>query len=286
MLRSLIFWKITKITYLTALVLATVLLLVQIYRLSFILFGLPLSDSVPFFISWFAYYSFFFIPDGIALATALTLYDLKERKLLQVMQSFHLSPLRILSLFLLPVGVFSALGLVFSFLLFEEQVSFARKELFIKYKDKALGNMPERTFLEIGDLVVYIRERGEGTLKGVFLKYRDLIVVAERATYESGGRFFFRKGYLVTKDQDKYFLISFETYRLDTEERFSAEIRKKRVSKERVMNLANMASIPFLFGISFMGSLMVCRTHIQVYYFIALCVILHQIALFTLKITL
>ncbi len=286
MLRALIFWRITKITYLTALTLATVLLVVQIYRLSFILIGLPLSDSIPFFISWFVYYSFFFIPDGIALATALTLYDLKEKKLLQVMQSFQISPLKIFSLFLLPVGVFSALGLIFSFLLFEEQVSFARKGLFIKYKDKALESLPERTFLEIGDLVVYVRDREEGSLRGVFLKYRNMIVVAESATYEGGGRFSFRKGYLVTKEQDKYFLIRFETYRLDTEERFSADIRKKRISRDRIMNLANMMSIPLLFGIAFLGSMKVCRTHIQVYYLVALCVILHQIALFALKITL
>ncbi len=286
MLRDLIFWKVTKTAYLTAIVLALMLLVVQIYRLSFIIVGLPLSNSVPFFISWLVYYSFFFIPDGITLATAVTLYDLKERKLLQVFESFQISTLRVLYLFALPVGVFTAIGLVLSFFLFEERVSLARKSLLIKYKDRVLENIPERTFLEVGDLVIYVRNREGGTLKGVFLKYRDSFVLANRAVYRKGGRFSFGKGYLITKERGKYFLISFESYRLDTEESFSAGLRKKRIAKEKVLNLVNVSTIPFLFLTAFLGTLKLCRTHLQVYYLVALCVILHQILMFSLKMAL
>jgi hypothetical protein len=284
MLRNLIFWRITKLTYLTALILATALLLVQIYRLSFILLGLPLTSSAPFFLSWFVYYSFFFIPDGIALATAITLYDLKERKLLQVLQSFQLSPVRIFGLFAVPVVVFTALGFLLSFLLFEEQVAFARKGMLIKYKDRMLENLPERTFLEVGNLVVYVRKKEGNTLRGVFLKYKNSFVLADRATYEGGGRFSFSRGYLVTKERDKYLLVSFESYRLDTEERFSAEIRKRRISKEKILNLVNVGFIPVLFTMAFLGPLKLCRTHIQVYYLAGLCIVLHQLILFALKV--
>ena len=286
MLRSLIFWKITKTTYLVALLLALVLLLIQVYRLSFIIVGLPITSSLPFFLSWFVYYSFFFLPDGIVVAVALTVYEMKEKKIIQVMESFHLSPGRILYIFSLPAGVFLLISLVLSFLLFEEQVSFARKGLIIKYKDRILENLPERAFIEVGNMVVYVREREENRLRGVFLKYRNSIVVADRASYEGGGRFSFDRGYLITKERGKYFLISFENYRLDTEERFTADIRKRRISKERIMNLVNTASIPFLFLAAFTGALRICRSHLQVYYLIAVCLIAHQILMFSLKITL
>ncbi len=286
MLRGFIFWRVTKITYFTALLLSLIVLVVQVYRLSFIILGLPISSSFPFFLSWFVYYSFFFIPDGILVAVALVLHDLKEKKLLQVMESFHISPYKVLALFSMPVGVFLVLSFFFSFLLFEEQVSFATRSLLIKYKDRLFENLPEKTFLEAGGMVVYVREREGSTLKGVFLKYRDSVVVAERAVYEGEGRFFFRKGYLVTKERGKYFLMSFDTYRLDTEERFSAQLRKKRIAKERILNLLNTAFIPILFLCAFFGTLKLCRTHLQVYYLIALFLVAHQLFIFSLKVTL
>ena len=286
MLRSLLLWRITRGTYLTALLLAFILLMIQIFRIGFIIFGLPLSSSVPFFLTWFAYYGFFFIPDGVLISTALTLSELKEKKLINVLYSFQISPAKVLLLFAVPVVYFFGVSLVMSFFLFEENVSFARRGLLIQYKDRILENIPEKVFLSTGDIVVYASRKKEGELENVFLKYRNVQVVAGKAKYEGKGRFLFERGSLLTKERDKYFLMEFGRYWLDTEEFLSAEIREKRIRKERIINFANTVSIPVLFLFSFFGVLKFCRTHVQVYYLIALGFVLHQLFLFGLKVSL
>lgn len=286
MLGSLILWKVTKGTYLTALILAFILLMVQIFRIGFIIFGLPPTTSAPYFLTWFVYYGFFFIPDGLLVATALTLYEFKEKRLLHVLYSFHMSPRRVFKLFLAPVLLFFLLSLGLSFFLFEEQVSFARKGLLIQYKDRIFENIPQRTFLDSGGVVIYTYSKDKEGLKSVFLRYRNTYVVAERAKYEGRGRFLFENGSLLTKERGKYFLVSFKRYWLDTEEFLSAKIREKRIERDRLLNLANTASIIPLFLFSFFGTLKVCRTHTQVYYLIVLGIVIHQLSLFGLKITL
>jgi len=284
MLRSFLLWRITKGAYLTAFVLAFLLLSLQIFRIGFIILSLPLGSSFPFFLTWFAYYSFFSLPDGLILSTALTLSDLKERKLLNVLYSFHLSPGKILLFFLIPALLLFFLSLSLSFFLFEEHVSFIGRGLLLQYKDRILKNAPERVFLQTGDLVLYVRERKGEELRDIFLKHKDVQVLAKRARYEGNGRFLFEEGSILTKEKGKYFLVGFERYWLNTEEFFSAEVREKEVKKQKILNVVNaFSSIP-LFLLSFFGVLRLCRTHLQVYYLVAFEIVLHQLLMFGLKI--
>ncbi len=286
MLKRLILWKITKNTYSVALLLAFILLMVQIFRIGFILFGLPVTSSVPFFIVWFVYYTFFFLPDGMIAAVASGVYELKEKRLLHVLYSFHISPLKIFTLFALPVSILFLLSAVLSFVLFEEHVSFARRGLLIQYKDRIFENIPEKTFLDTGGVVAYVEDKSKGELRNIFLKYRNIYILAKRAKYEGGGRFLFEKGSLLTYERNKYFLMEFDRYWLDTEEFLSAELREKKIHKERIRNVVNTLSIIPFYLFSFFGALKICKTHTQVYYLIAFGIILHQLILFAVKISL
>ncbi len=286
MFRRLVLWKVTRSTYTVALLLAFVLLMVQIFRIGFILFGLPLTSSVPFFLVWFAYYTFFFIPDGLIAGVATGAYELKEKRLLHVLYSFHLSPRRIFGFFALPVLFFFLLSMGLSFLLFEEHVSFARRGLLIQYKDRIFENIPEKTFLDTGGVVAYVEEKKGDELRNIFLRYRNIHILAQSARYEGNGRFLFVNGSLLTKERDKYFLMEFDRYWLDTEEFLSAELREKRIRKERVRNVVNALSvIPFSL-LAFFGALKLCRTHTQLYYLIAGGIVLHQLLLFAVKVSL
>ena len=286
MLRALILWKVTRNTYITALTLAFILLMVQIFKIGFILFGLPLTSSVPFFLVWFVYYGFFFIPDGLITAVATAVYELKEKRLLHVLYSFHISPLQLLGYFALPVLFFLVLSGVFSQVLYEEHVSFARRGLLIQYKDRLFENMPEKTFLSSGDVVVYAGKKDGRELRDVFLKYKDTHILADRAVYEGRGRFLFERGSLLTRERGKYFLMEFRRYWLDTEEFLTAEIREKRVRRGKILNAANTISIIPAFLFVFVGVLKFCRSHTQVYYLIALTIVLHQLFLFGVKVSL
>ncbi len=286
MLLSFLAWKITKITYLTALTLAFILMMVQIFKIGFILFGLPASASAPFFLVWFVYYTFFFIPDGVIVSTALVLYELKEKKLLHVLYSFHLSPYRLLLFFSLPALAFFFISLALTPFLFEEHVSFARRGLLIQFKDKIFENIPERTFLSSVDLVIYTGRKKGKTLENIFLKYKDTYILSREAIYKGKGRFLFRQGSLLTKEKGKYLVMEFKEYYLDTEEYITAGIRERKVLEGKMLNLTNSLLVLPLFFISFFGALRFCKTHLQVYLLITVCIILHQLIVFAVKLIL
>lgn len=286
MLQSLVLWKVTRTAYLTALLMALLIFSIQIFRLGFILFGLPPESSVPFFLIWFVFYGFYFLPDGIFLATALTAYELKEKKLTHVLYSFHLSPLKLLRIFLVPALVFVLLGSFLSYYIVEEYVAFTTRGLLIQYKDRIFENIPAKTFVEAGNVVVYIRERDGNELKGIFLKYKNTQVIAEKARYEGAGRFVFEEGSLITREKGKYLLMRFDTYRLNTEEFLIPRISKETMKRDRVLNAFNTLMIPILSVTAFIGALRFCRTHTHLYVLISSGLIIHQLALFVMKLSL
>jgi len=286
MLQSLVLWKVTKTAYLTALIMALLIFAVQIFRLGFILFGLPPESSIPFFLIWFVFYGFYFLPDGIFLATALTTYELKEKRLTHVLYSFHLSPFKLLRIFLTPALVFLLLGSVLSYFIIEEYVAFATRGLLVQYKDRIFENVPVKTFVEAGNVVVYIRERDGKELKGIFLKYKDTQVVAHKAIYEGAGRFVFEDGSLITRERGKYLLMRFDTYRLNTEEFLVPRISEETVRRDRILNAFNTIMIPFLSAVAFFGALRFCRTHTHLYVLISVGLIIHQLTIFAMKLSL
>ena len=265
---------------------AFILLAVQIFRLSSLIFGLPAESSLPFIGVWFAYYSFFFIPDGLLIAVAITAYELKERKLTHVLYSFHLSPFRLMRLFLAPVLIFLLIALALTPFLVEEQVTFATRGLLIQYKDRLFENIPVKTFLRAGNLVVYVRNKEGNSLEGVFLKYKHLQVIAEKAVYLGKGNFIFERGSLLTREKGKYFLMKFEKYNLSTEEFLRADLRKEIILRDRLLNMINAGFILPLSLIGFVGSLRFCRTHTQLYLMIAGGFIIHQMVMFISKLNL
>ncbi len=286
MFGNLILWRVTKTTYAVALIMALILLMVQIFRFGFILFGLPFSSSFMFFVVWFFHYTFFFLTDGLIASVALTAYDLKERKHLHILYSFGKSPYFLFRRFLVPMVLFFLLSLLLSFFSFEEHVSFVRRGLLLEYKDRLFQNVPLKTFLSAGDLVLYAGDRKDGELKNVFLKYKNTNIVAQKAKYEGMGRFSFTEGSLLTKERGKYLLIEFENYWLDTEEKVSEEIRKKRIRRDRILNLVNTFTMIPMASVAFWAALLWVRTHTQVYYLIVLLVIIHQLLLFGVKVSL
>ncbi len=283
MFKSIVLWRVTRFAYLVAFTLAFILLMVQIFRLGYILFGLPMSSSIPFLALWMAYYGYYFVPDGVLSAVALVLHDLKEKRLIHVIYSFHISPQKIFWVFMIPVGIFFALHLTLSFLIFEEHVSFANRGLVLQYRDRVMENLPQKTFIKLGDVVIYTEKKGENTLENVFLRYKGTQIYASSATYEGMGRFRFSNGSVITMEEGRYLLMQFKDYWLDTEEVFSEDVREKRIMKELKLNLVNSLSMIPLSVLAFLGSLLICRTHTQTYYLIALLILIRQGILFTLK---
>ncbi len=287
MLKGLIFWKFTYISYLVAFLLAFMLIAVQIFRLGNVIFGLPPDKSLPFLFLWFSNYSLFFVPDGVFVAGVFIAFWLKERKLLQVIYSFGISPLRIASYILVPSLAFFLLQLAFSHTLNEERVAYARKSLILHYKDRIIQNLSEKTFLRTESLVIYAEKKEKGAFRNLFFKHKDLTVLAQRAVYRGDEEFLFEKGSVLTREAGKFLLTEFESYRLNLGGNISnIKYRESRAKRSIVTNILNsFMTVPMGIG-GFLITLRYVNTHLRSYYLMAGGVILHQIVMLLIKLSL
>ena len=287
MLKGLILWRLTYLTYTIALFLAFMLIAVQLFRLGNVIFGLPPDMSLPFLFVWFSNYSLFFIPDGVFVASVAVVFWLKEKKLLQVIYSFGIPPRRILFYILVPALIFSFLQIAFSTFLHEEKVSFVRKKLILSYKDRLIENLPPRTFLRTGSVVIYAERKDKGGIKNLFFKYKDLTVLAKEAIYEGNEVFVFRDGSLLTRESNKFLLTEFKTYRLNLGESIgSIKYREKKATKAVITNVINSLTTVPLATLGFLITLRYINSVVGSYYLMALGVILHQLFMLFVKLSL
>ena len=282
-LTSYITWRVVKVAFVTALFMSLVILLIQIFRLGVIILGLPPSSSLAFLTLWFSYYTFFFLPDGLSVATALVVADLKEKKIIHIAYSMGVSARRFLSLFLVPFFLVFASIFVLSFFMFEEIVSFAKRSLILQYKERVIESVSERTFLKIGDLVMYVGEKSQGLFKNIFVRYKDTLITAERASYVGGGVLKFERGSLLTKEEGKYLLVEFDSYRLDIKGGDPPEIREKKLKRDVAVNTFNLLFTPIMFSASLWLSFTLSRTHTDAYYISGFLIVVHHILVFAVK---
>jgi len=283
MLRSYIVKKFIKTTYLTSLYISLFFIAIQLFRIGFVLTGLSPVHTLTFLSVWITFYFIYFLPDGIAVSATYNMFTLKEKKLLHIMYSFGIEPKKLLAYTLTgTLGVFTV-GTISAFLLHEEDLNFARNVLLIHHQEKVMKTLPEKTFYNMGDFVIYVGEKEGRKLSDVFFKYKDFTVIARSAVYEGKGRFRFRGGSLIIKMEGKYFITFFDNYTLDTLRIVGPKKREMRIYKERIYNLVNIfTSLPLALA-GFFIALKVLRYHTQVYYASAILIILKEIFMFAFK---
>jgi len=285
MLRGYIFYKFLKTAFAVSFVLSLILFSLQWTRLGGVLLGVPLKDALGFFLVWSVYYTYFFLPDGALIASASLLFHFKEKRLLHVFYSFRISNAKLLSFFSIPFLSLWVLLLLFSQTLLEEKVAFVRKNLIHKFQDTFFSQIPPRSFVRLGDLVLYADQRRGESLLGVFFHLGDMTVLAGELTYRGGGVFEFKDGSLITRD-DKLFLIRFERYTLSLRQVEKKHLREKRVRESKAVNLANVALSPLLFLSSFWLCLRYCARPTHLYILSASLLVLHQLFIFSVKLLL
>lgn len=245
--------------------------------------GLPLLDVGGFILLWVIFYTYFFLPDGVILATASILMNFKERKLLHVFYSFRISNLKLFSYFFVGfIFIFFILA-GFSRTLIEEKVAFVRKNLIFKYQDKLFRELPINTFVRYGGIVVHVQEKKGNTLKKVFFKFENLIILSESLSYEGEGVFLFRRGTLFTEEEGKPLLLRFKEYVLNVRQFYKRELRKNRIRESIGVNYANVLSSFPLFLMSFWFCLFRCSRLTHFYIFVSLTIIFHQLIIFLVK---
>ncbi len=283
MLRNYILIRFLKTAYLSSLYLAIFFIAVQLFRIGFILSGLSPVYTGTFIALWVIFYFIYFLPDGIIVALLHNIFNLREKKLLHVIFSFGISTKRLISYFFLGTLSLFIVGLISSFLIHEEDLSFARKILMVRYQERVIEALPEKTFYDMGDFVIYVGEKSEKNLRDVFFKYGDFTVIAREARYMGKGRFYFEGGSLIVKMEGKYFITFFDNYTLDTLNIANPERREVRIKKERIYNTVNALSGLVIFFLCIPLAMKVIKYHTQVYYISAIMIMLREIVMFTFK---
>ncbi|GAB6065837.1 LptF/LptG family permease [Aquifex pyrophilus] len=285
MLRSYIFYHFLRTSFLGAFLLSVILFSLQFVRLSGILLGVPLKDFLGFFTVWSVFYTYFFLPDGVILATASLINSLKERRLVHVFYSFGISDLKILYFFSFPFVALYLLLVSLSGTLIEEKVAFVRKNLLFKYQDSFFREVPVKTFVGFGGAVIYVDEREGDRYKNVFFKFRDITILSRELEYKGKGVFLFKRGTVIT-EEESLFIVGFERYTLNLRQFEKKGLREKRVRESVAINVANAVITPILFLGVFFFCLKFCTRVSHFYGAVAFFIILHQLIIFAVKVLL
>lgn len=273
------FWKYLKLSFLISFLITFLFLITQMIRFDQIIFNLPLKESFPFLLFLFFYYLIYLLPLSLFIAFSLNLFELKENKKLKIIQSFGIDPKSIyIKSFLHTIPLIVAIAFVF-YLIKEEDIGYLRSNLALKYYTYILTSAPPNTFHSLGEFTLYVGNRRGNKLEGVFFKFKEGVVIAERA-YVKEEEIRFEKGSLLTQKEDKTFSTDFEIYRLNLSMAISD--RDKGYGKKYLVGLINAISPLFLMGISYLLVNKIEHHH-RFYYFIGIISIFHQLLLLLLK---
>jgi len=285
MLRSYIFYRFVRNTLLTAFILSLILLTLQLTRLSKVLFGIPFKDFLGFLTVWNAYYTYFFIPEGVILSTFFLIKHFKDKKLLHVFYSFRISNLKLFLYFSLPFLAFFLIGISLSNTLLEEKVAFTRKNMIFKLQERFFKEVPSGTFVSFGGVVLHAEKRWENTLKDIFFKFGNITILSKSLEYKGKGVFKFKRGTVITEEEN-YFVVKFKDYTLNLKQFQKKKLRERRLRESKIVNYVNIVTLPIFFLLSFTVALRFCHGGLSYYAFTSLFIILHQLIIFVVKLML
>ncbi|MCS6957166.1 MAG: LptF/LptG family permease [Aquificaceae bacterium] len=272
-------WKFIRLAFFISFTLTFVFLIFQIVRFDQIILQLPIRESLPFLSLWFFYYLFYMLPVSLFISFAINLFELKESKKLHIIQSFGIEPAKVYTKSLLLAFPFFASLFVGSSILKEEDVSYIRKQLMIKYYAYIITSIPPKSFHSFGQFTLYVEERDGNRLGGVFFKFQEGVVIAKRAQVKKE-EIIFEKGSLLTHKEGKTFSTDFSTYRLSLNTVITQ--REKSSEKAYIRAFVNLSLSILLMGIAY-RLVWIVEHHHRFYYVVALLSVFHQALLFFLK---
>ncbi len=273
------FWKFLKVSLLISSLIAFLFFITQMIRIDQILFNLPAKDSISFLLLWFFYYFIYLLPLSLFIAFCIGLFELKESKKLKILQAFGIDPknIYIKSLFY-TFPIMLSLSIAY-YLVNEKDIAYLRNQLTLKYYTIIMTSIPPKSFHTLGQFTFYVEGKRNDALEGVFLKFQEGVIIAQKA-YVKEGEITFEKGSLLTQREGKTFSADFDRYRLNLKRILAdKESKSKRIY---IIGLINIFLSVLLMGA---GYLLVKKieSHHRFYYLVGALSILYQLLLFLLK---
>ncbi|MFN3947091.1 MAG: LptF/LptG family permease [Aquificaceae bacterium] len=273
------FWKFLKVSLLISFLITFLFLITQMIRVDQILFNLPVKDSVSFLLLWFFYYFIYLLPLSLFIAFCISLFELKESKKLKILQAFGIDPksIYIKSLFY-TFPIIIALSIAY-YLIGERDIAYLRNQLTLKYYTIIMTSIPPKSFHTFGQFTFYVEGKGDSALEGIFLKFQEGVIIAQKA-YVKEEEIIFEKGSLLTQREGKTFSTDFDRYRLNL--KMILADKEDKSKRSYVIGIVNVALSLFLMGL---GYLLVNKieSHHRFYYSVGILSIVYQFLLFLLK---
>ncbi|MFN3870240.1 MAG: LptF/LptG family permease [Aquificaceae bacterium] len=273
------FWKFLKVSLLISFLITFLFLITQMIRVDQILFNLPVKDSVSFLLLWFFYYFIYLLPLSLFIAFCISLFELKESKKLKILQAFGIDPksIYIKSLFY-TFPIIIALSIAY-YLIGERDIAYLRNQLTLKYYTIIMTSIPPKSFHTFGQFTFYVKGKGDSALEGIFLKFQEGVIIAQKA-YVKEEEIIFEKGSLLTQREGKTFSTDFDRYRLNL--KMILADKEDKSKRSYVIGIVNVALSLFLMGL---GYLLVNKieSHHRFYYSVGILSIVYQFLLFLLK---
>lgn len=271
------FWRFLKLSLLIVSLLTFLFFILQVIKLDQIIFRLPLKESFPFMLLWLFYHFSYLLPLSLFIAFSLSLFEFKDSKKLQIIQSFGIKPYHLYTksvVYLLPILIALCIS---SLLINEEHIGYIRRQLILKYYTLVITSIPPKSFQTFGQFTLYVESREGSRLEGIFFKLQEGVVLAKRA-YVKDEEILFENGSLLTQREGKTFSTDFNIYRLN----LKMVMPKEDIKNRYALGVLNTLSPLLLLAIAYL-LVQALEHHHRFYYAVGIISIVYEVFLFLLK---
>lgn len=261
--------------YFYTIVICLIFFSIESFSLAYILMSVNVLTAFGFLFSWFSYYFIYFLPLGIILSSLTFFYKLIKQKKIQIFYVFGISPYDIIKKSLLVVILPVIIGIGFSFLITEEDITYAKNYMLQEFAKKAIESIPPKTFTSIEDYSVFFDKKQQDTFFNIFIHSQNKYIYAKEAYYKNGV-LKVRNGEILSNENGKNYVVSFNAFDIQLYKLTKNSLSNNKIKKDTIFEIINIVLSPIFV---LMGFFIISKTDMSsnvFYMFLAFSVIFHE----------
>ncbi len=249
-----------------------------VYMLSYV----KILTALGFLTSWFSYYFIYFLPLGVMLSAFSFFYKLFSQKKIQAFYVFGISPLHILKQSLYVVAIPLSIGLLFSFFITNEDITYAKNYLVEEFAKQMIESIPPKTFEHIEGYGVYFDSKSKDSFENMFISENGKYIYMKKASYKNGV-LYAKDGEVFTEENAKNYIVDFKSLKIQIYKLNSSSISKSLVRKDIIFDILNILFTPVFIFIGFYLISHIRMSSGMFYTFLAFFIIIHEALVTVIK---
>lgn len=269
--------------YFYTIIICIIFFSVESFSIVYMLSYVNMLTVIGFLTSWFSYYFIYFLPLGVIISAFSFFYKLYSQKKIQAFYIFGVSPYYILKRSLYVVGIPLFIGFLFSFLITNEDITYAKNYLVKEFAKKVIESIPPKTFEHVQGYAVYFDNKSKDTFYNLFIAESGNYIYAKKAYYKDG-ILYAKDGEIFSKENSKDYTVAFKDFKIQLYNVGTLGLSESRHKKDIIFNVSNILLTPLFIILGFYFISNITMSTSGFYMFLAFFVIIHEALISVLKV--